>query len=462
MGLRNDTRKKPSADLKAAMEGGLDNISTTDAIQQGSGAALKDARDVVSTIGNKGQEYLEPVVQGVQRGLAAVDENVVQPIKRDIVDPALDKVGSVGKQIYHGVKGTMADIDDTIQKGHQAISEKRYDDTMMDEMLVGGTPVLMGLLTGDMEIGARVGAEQLFKQQDDRMKASAAEKKAKDAAASGKPIRVNRKMNGKTIAGLTDRATGIWTPQTDGKGNMIEAGSLISDDTYATRKEITRDSDIKMGKHLKPMKDSMGRDRVFDFTKGGFQAANPRDLGTAGRSWVKDKNKEMTKLYTDYGDYTQLEDGLEGLYSDNSLAQKASLKNFATSLERGRLSDFDMQYLQGTYSWAKNKKELIQEMKSGRLNPRATRELAEVLAKELGRRSEDIKLRRENIIASSEKFLDKGRDEIEQYIPSDMKFSKNITFKYRGRTFKMPRSEFKKFTRSSGVRQQDIEDLKHD
>jgi len=287
------------------------------------GSALyKGGEKAVQDFGSGVKQIGSAIGEGIQSGASAVGRG-------------LDKVGSA---IGEGVRSAASWVDKN------------------PDFLIGATPVLMGFLTGDYEDGYGIASKTLLGEADRRqkladeayklqLKKEAESKQTKEKAQS---ISLVNKETGETIAAQ-------YLPESqsyvDASGNPLEMNK------YAFRLPLDKELNIKnkaairknmqLGKHIELKNDPVTKELLGynKMTQSTFKIPTKNELAADQINYIKDTRKRLEKTDKTLQFYNSAKKGLLMAESGSILERKAALKELATSIEKGKLSDFDVTYL---------------------------------------------------------------------------------------------------------------------
>jgi hypothetical protein len=268
--------------------------------------------------------------------------------------------------------------------------------------LVGLAPLTMGAIMGDIGEGASVAGDALIEQYqhnradedkelDFQRKLAMVDYKSRNGEGDGTPRKVME--NGKVIFRHNRK-------DIEGK----EAGYSTSDlGKFQNRLDIKTVSDVKkerlLGKHIKFDKDNFGRNIMIDKQHPNRRIyMQDKDLPSEPQQKWIDSIKTSLRKEVDYGQmntYRQLANSLGRLNSrnekgeSNELAGKDALKQYIKRTEGGRLTDFDVEFMQYMFGSEKYKQQL-EEFMSGTMNDKLKANLMSELAHDLKFKKKEI------------------------------------------------------------------------
>jgi hypothetical protein len=260
---------------------------------------------------------------------------------------------------------------------------------------VGAAPMLMGAIMGDIGEGARAGSQGLMQRYGDErdakqlayktdMTARAAARKA--ASVADKSQKFNYTENGVVKSGTFSPVSGEYK---DNMGNVRT--DLVPKESYEQQREISQASkfkwDAKAGKHKKLFNHPItGRPTIYDTVSESFRT--PTDalipLDKDQQSYIAGIQKELRSGVNrkSQEEYRRMGKSISGFESNIPERNRIAFKNMAKALEGGKLSDFDMIYLQGTFSVIENARRTFgQQFTMGTMNKDQAKQFSDELTR---------------------------------------------------------------------------------
>jgi hypothetical protein len=326
-------------------------------------------------------------------------DNVAGRTLKSLWKGAGEAAGAVGGAIKENVIDPAVDY---VKEGHKNIMAGRPDKTSWDEVVIGATPMLLAALTGDYETGAEFAGKGLLDYEKQKMDAAkaAAKAKGKDSA--------EKKQLKKMWVGDKEMAVS-YNPYDD---SLTPTGVVMDTAQQAARRaKMTaqaKGSTIKMyqdkNREITVPYDSANPvevDKIKRLTKGIGSIANPSQ-----RKYVQKSTSEAMKLDKEAETYRSLTNSLDGIMSDNVTRQKAALKDFVRSTEPGgRLTDYDVSFMMGTFGSTTNLIEEAERWASGHpsmMGPELAKRLAAGIASQMQVKRQGLQDRYDRIIVGGE------------------------------------------------------------
>lgn len=268
-----------------------------------------------------------------------------------------------------------------VQKAEDELKEMT---NVMPNFWAGAAPLLMGMLVGDMSAGGHGGAAGWMQVYKDQMQDERDRLEALRKPATGKPTFKNIIANGRDYATVHR-----WDGQ-----KFVDTGERVggvSSDMIAFQEKLERKAANKikleklLGKTKSKFRDPttgqwMYWDKATDHIKA-MQGQTPALAGNQLRL-VRDIKKDIQKQKPAIDKYRKMAASVRGFSTMNPQAQRIAFKDMAKALEGGKLSDFDMMYLQGTYSlWKTWTQRLGENFDVGVMDETVRRNFAMELAK---------------------------------------------------------------------------------
>jgi hypothetical protein len=348
-------------------------------------AVTDPVETAVKTAKHKVEEFVEPARQGIQDVFAGVGG-------------AMDKV--VG-----GAK-------DYVSEGHKAIQEGRRQDTSWDEVVLGATPVLTGLLTGEWDTAFQAGSEALLKDQEQQF-----ELEKRRAAASEKTEKPQ----------LTD----ILDPKGSGKkvkawaypGGRIESTGVPSSFDYESKADIRKEKDMEKylskGQNFIYKQDQVtGRDyRIDKITGRRHNITMPSGyLDKKQNSVIKEFSNKADDFKKDEIAYKDLRESAN-LLGKGVLQNKMAVMGIVKKIEN-RLSDADRDYYTKPIGTLRSLREKMKQEKSGKMRPELIKEAKDLLNRLMDSQRDFLKKSYDRIYETGSKRSGIDKEKFKEYIGS--------------------------------------------
>lgn len=292
-------------------------------------------------------------------------------------------------------------ISDGTKEAELAVGAKKMDEQTVHapNWLVGLAPLAMGAIMGDIGAGATVAGntltEQALHQRDDEDKAIAYGRKLATSNAKSMSNITPRKV----IEG--NKVIFRYSPKDiEGKEAGYSGSDLTRRAAYLDVGNLKAQQKEKMlGKNLKPMKDSLGRKYLQDMQNPTrkIYLGDKNELSMDQRKVIGSTKDNLRKEVDNktLGTYRTLANSLVRLSKrndegeGNELAGKDALKQYIKRTEGGRLTDFDVEFMQYLFGQEKYKQK-IQEFVSGKMNSKLRTDLMDELANDLKFKKREI------------------------------------------------------------------------
>lgn len=249
--------------------------------------------------------------------------------------------------------------------------------------LMGATPVLMGFLAGDPQVGYEMGSKVLFDEAARRekrleeLRKAEAKRLEKSGTDKAQMKTLYNKETGEKVAVNYDPVTRTLT---DFNGNPIDMAKYSADMPLRDQLEMKSLDELARWKAKGGNIDyKKGEDeRLYAIDKLNVRKPrlvfDPRGLTPLQREAGEKKAQEYNKVVgKDIDGLSDLESSWNNLLTTNQLANKAAVMRFVKDLE-SRLSDQDRAYYTSEISRAKQVIARMNEEKTGQMNPRLIRD----------------------------------------------------------------------------------------
>jgi len=336
-----------------------------------------------------------------KRKPAGIMDTLTAPFKEAVTElkkPDAEGESFGGKEILtsvgEGARDMATSAGESIKSGFNAFGEamdevgtgvaegmSKFNDTNPNFWL-GAAPLLAGIFAGDAEAGYSAGSEALLTRYKDLRESEAKAASAKSSA-SEKSQKFNyRGDDGNIYAGSYNP---VQNEYKDRHGQIRT--DLQPKLSYEAKENEKLSTWRSKGKHLKRFVDAHGQQKIWDTTKGTVKQLGKPLEGLSGDrlAFVSKKMTEMEKDRPAYERYRKAASSVRGFTSKDPSRQRMAFKNMAKVLEGGKLSDFDMIYLQDTFSVVDNwSRRLGQQFKAGKMNDKQMAAFSSEVAKSMG------------------------------------------------------------------------------
>lgn len=267
--------------------------------------------------------------------------------------------------------------------------------------LMGATPVLMGFLSGEPQVGYEVGAKALFDEASRREKRleelRKAEAKRLEKASTDKAQMktLYNKETGEEVAVNYDPVTRTLT---DFNGNPIDMAKYSAKMPLKEQLDIKRQSSIDeyvaKGQHLSPYQDPVTKEKGFinKLTLAKQMVPTKREFNAFQINHIENERKKLKDTDKVIDGFRDVSEALRSLRSNGVIGKKAALVKYAKYVQgQGqRLSDFDVQFLTTAFGGLEAAFDWIKKTASGNVD-RLDRELAKGLSNSLATQRKRVK-----------------------------------------------------------------------
>jgi len=328
---------------------------------------------------------------------------------------------------------------------------------------VGAAPTLVGALLGVIGEGAEQGGNALMQRYKDERDANILDMKAKRATASkSSDFSKMQKVNYRGEDG--NLYVGSYNPMT---GEKFDKDGVLNPDlqpklSYESKKEIAGQSKHKWdklaGKHKKMFTHPItGRPTIWDKTTDSFRTPTEAliPLDKDQQKYIMGIQKELrsgiNRKTTE--DYRRMGKSISGFASNVPERHRISFKNMAKALEGGKLSDFDMIYLQGTFSIIENaRRQFGQQFTMGKMNETQRKNFSDELTRAMEEGKALAKERYERIYRDG-RVARLTPDQMKEYIGEPIGLYDHIIYKDAedGKIYKEPMSNLEEIRKDKNA-----------
>lgn len=289
------------------------------------------------------------------------------------VEDAGNIVGNAAENIYEGSKRAFSTLGKNIESAAESAGKFIKENPTF---LMGATPVLMGLLTGDPEAGYAMASKTLFDEAKRRneldIKRNELLLKQKSQTPNYQMKQVYDKDTKQMVNVNYDPAGRIF----DFEGKPLDPNRYIAkmplEQELATKRQSSIQEYRAKGQNYEYRKDDDGS--LYQIDKLNKEAPrlvfNPTGLTPVQKISAEKKAEKYNQLVVkDIDNLRDFQSSWKDLLSNNQLANKTAVLRFVKEIE-DRLSDQDKAYYTAEISAAKETRAKINEYESNKLNPR--------------------------------------------------------------------------------------------